>query len=122
MNKGDTMNRVTITKEQKPWDDYQGAFENGKFIYYDFLEDENGEWIKDKKYSFRFTDEKFHQYETLIVTPKVLVVLSNETGLSEKELKKYISEIFFLEVNNLAREHRNKKARERRAKQNGQTN
>ena len=115
MNKGDTMNRVTITKEQKPWDDYQGAFENGKFIYYDFLEN-------DKKYSFRFTDEKFHQYETLIVTPKVLVVLSNETGLSEKELKKYISEIFFLEVNNLAREHRNKKARERRAKQNGKTN
>ena len=33
----------------------------------------------------------------------------------EKELKKYISEIFFLEVNNLAREHRNKKARERSA-------
>ena len=83
------MNRVTITKEQKPWDDYQGAFENGKFIYYDFLENEDGEWIKDKKYSFRFTDEKFHQYETLIVTPKVLVVLSNETGLSEKALKKY---------------------------------
>ena len=113
------MNRVTITKEQKPWADYQGAFEDGKFIYYDFLEDENGEWIKDKKYSFRFTDEKFHQYETLIITPKVLVVLTNETGLSERELKKYISEVFFLEVNNLARDHRNKKARERRARQNG---
>jgi hypothetical protein len=46
-------------------------------------------------------------------------VLTNETGLSERELKKYISEVFFSEVNNLARDHRNKKARERRARQNG---
>ena len=89
--------------------DYEGDYPD--YIDKDFF--------KDKKYSFRFTDEKFHQYETLIVTPKVLVVLTNETGLSEKELKKYISEVFFLEVNNLARDHRNKKARERRAKKHG---
>lgn len=100
----------------EPWINLHGEFVDGKFTYYEFLEDENGDWIKDKKYSFRFVDEKYHQYTTLIVTPKVLEVLVNETGLTNFELKKYISTNFFKEENKIVREHLNKKARERRAR------
>ena len=103
-------------EKSEPWVNVHGEFVDGKFVYYEFLEDENGDWIKDKKYSFRFVDEKYHQYTTLIVTPKVLEILVNETGLTDFELKKYISTNFFKEENEMVREHLNKKARERRAK------
>ena len=84
-------------EKSEPWVNVHGEFVDGKFVYYEFLEDENGDWIKDKKYSFRFVDEKYHQYTTLIVTPKVLEILVNETGLTDFELKKYISTNFFKE-------------------------
>ena len=108
-------------EKTEPWVNVHGEFVDGKFVYYEFIEDENGEWIKDKKYSFRFVDEKYHQYTTLIITPKLIDILVNETGLSDFELKKYIATTFFKEENDIAREHRNKKARERRQK-NGSSN
>lgn len=103
--------------KQIPWEDLHGQFVDGRFVYYDFIEDEDGEWLLDQKYSFRFTEEKFHQYTSLIVKPGIIDLLVNETRLSDQDLKKYISEVFFKEENDLVREQQNKKARARRLKQ-----
>ena len=85
-------------EKTEPWVNLHGEFVDGKFV-----------------------DEKYHQYTTLIITPKLIDILVNETGLSDFELKKYIATTFFKEENDIAREHRNKKARERRQK-NGSLN
>ena len=42
--------------KQIPWEDLHGQFVDGRFVYYDFIEDEDGEWLLDQKYSFRFTE------------------------------------------------------------------
>lgn len=112
------MKKQKAFKVEKPWDDFHGEFVDGKFIYYSFIEDDKGEWIRDQRFSYRIIDEKYNEYTTLIYTPKYIVVLVNETNLSEEDLKQYIVDVDFKEVNDLARQHRNKKARERRARQN----
>ena len=101
-------------EKSEPWINLHGEFVDGKFTYYEFIEDEDGEFIKDQKYSFRFTDEKYHQHKALIITPKILKILVNETKLSDHELKKYISTVYFKEENRTVRDYLNRKARERR--------
>ena len=54
--------------------------ENGKYIYYG------------AGYYFKFTDEKYHRYATLIVKPQHIELFSNKTDMPDAELKKVIVE------------------------------
>ena len=73
--------------------------ENGEYIYYG------------AGYYFKFTDEKYHRYATLIVKPQHIELLSNNTDLPDAELKKVIVEEWFGLENDMTREANNKKRR-----------
>ena len=62
-------------------------------------------------YHFKFTDEKYHRYATLIVKPQHIELLSNNTDLSASELKEVIVEEWFGLENEITREANNKKRR-----------
>ena len=62
-------------------------------------------------YHFKFTDEKYHRYATLIVKPQHIELLSNNTDLSASELKEVIVEEWFGLENDMTREANNKKRR-----------
>jgi hypothetical protein len=72
----------------------------------------NDEWIYyGTGYHFKFTDEKYHRYATLIVKPQHIQLLSNDTDLPDAELKKVIVEEWFGLENDMTREANNKKRR-----------
>jgi len=75
--------------------------------YYWYYEAEN--------YSFRFTDEKFHSYETLVIAPKHIRLMRVATALSNsvstKELLETIIEDWFAEENEWTRNRNNAKRR-----------
>ena len=72
----------------------------------------NDEWIYyGASYHFKFTDEKYHRYATLIVKPQHIELLSNNTDMSDAELKKVIVEEWFGLENDMTREANNKKRR-----------
>ena len=73
--------------------------ENGQYIYYG------------TSYHFKFTDEKYHKYATLIVKPQHIELLSNDTDLLDAELKKVIVEEWFGLENEITRERNNMKRR-----------
>ena len=62
-------------------------------------------------YHFKFIDEKYHRYATLIVKPQHIELLSNNTDLSASELKEVIVEEWFFLENAITREANNKKRR-----------
>jgi hypothetical protein len=72
----------------------------------------NDEWIYyGTGYHFKFTDEKYHRYATLIIKPQHIQLLSNDTDLSDAELKEVIVEEWFGLENDMTREANNKKRR-----------
>ncbi len=73
--------------------------ENGEYIYYG------------AGYYFKFTDEKYHRYATLIVKPQHIELLYNDTDMSDAELKEKIVEGWFSAENETTREANNKKRR-----------
>ena len=73
--------------------------ENGEYIYYG------------AGYYFKFTDEKYHRYATLIVKPQHIELLYNDTGMSDAELKEKIVEGWFSTENETTRQANNKKRR-----------
>lgn len=60
-------------------------------------------------YEFTLTDEKFHNYRTLVVAPKNIKMISNRGELSKSE----IVELWFGKENETTRENNNKKRREK---------
>lgn len=69
-------------------------------------------WIYEAdKYKFRLMDEKYHRYETLVITEKNLLITQNLTMLSNDDLKSLIVKEWFLEENQIVRERNNKKRR-----------
>ena len=64
-----------------------------------------------KDYSFSLTDEKYHNYATLIISPKHIKVLDNKTNLNLQELKDMIISEWFAEENAFVREQNNNKRR-----------
>lgn len=73
--------------------------ENGEYIYYG------------AGYYFKFTDEKYHRYATLIVKPQHIELLYNDTGMSDADLKEKIVEGWFGTENEITRERNNMKRR-----------
>jgi len=72
----------------------------------------NNEWIYyGTGFAFKFTDEKYHRYATLIVKPQHIELLSNNTDLSDSALKELIVEEWFGLENDMTREVNNKKRR-----------
>ena len=67
-------------------------------------------------YEYVLTDEKFHKYQFIVIQPKHIKLIKNQTNLDDQQLKERIVEEDFRIENDMAREHRNKKARERREK------
>ena len=72
---------------------------NGEFIYYG------------DGYEFKFTDEKYHRYATLIVRPQHIKLLDTETEMSDSELKEKIVDRWFGLENEATRLANNKKRR-----------
>ena len=83
-----------------------------------FGEDENPEKNRfeenTQKFSWSLIDEKYNDYRSLILTPKYVKILMNETGLSDQEVKEYICNVICKEDNDKVRERNNQKAKERR--------
>ena len=76
----------------------------------------NDEWIYyGTSYHFKFTDEKYHRYATLIVSQHI-ELLFNNTDLPDAELKKLIVEEWFGLENDMTREANNKEEKMREPK------
>ena len=96
-----------------------GEIINDAWVYYDYFgEDENPEKNRfeenTQKFSWSLIDEKYNEYRSLILTPKYVKILMNETGLSDQEVKEYICNVICKEDNDKVRERTNQKAKERR--------
>ena len=96
-----------------------GEIINNAWVYYDYFgEDENPEKNRfeenTQKFSWSLIDEKYNEYRSLILTPKYVKILMNETGLSDQEVKEYICNVICKEDNDKVRERNNQKAKERR--------
>jgi hypothetical protein len=86
---------------------HQGAIVNGLVTY-----SSNG-------CSFRLKDESWQAYESKILKPTDLTILTNETPFTNSQLAKALVEMWFAEENEDRKEIANRKARDRRAKQKG---
>jgi hypothetical protein len=67
--------------------------------------------------SFRLKDESWQAYESKILKPTDLTILTNETPFTNSQLAKALVEIWFADENEERKEIANRKARDRRAKQ-----
>ena len=67
--------------------------------------------------SFRLKDESWQTYESKILKPTDLNILTNETPFTNSQLAKALVEIWFADENEERKEIANRKARDRRAKQ-----
>lgn len=94
-----------------------GEYINGIFTYYEFYPKEKAVPENNERYSFTLTDEKYHQYVSLVITSKHIRLKHNGTSLSDEELTRYIAEEVFREENEETRKRNNKKRRESRIKQ-----
>ena len=64
-------------------------------------------------YKFTLTDEKYHNYATLVINPSHIKIVKNETSKSNQELKEQIVNDWFIEENESTRDRNNRKAREK---------
>ena len=62
-------------------------------------------------YVFEFKNEREAFYHTLVVSPRHLKVLSNDTGLNSKQLRELIITEWFSEENEMTRLRNNEKRR-----------
>jgi hypothetical protein len=67
--------------------------------------------------SFRLKDESWQAYESKILKPTDLTILTNETPFTNSQLAKALVETWFADENEDRKEIANRKARDRRAKQ-----
>ena len=68
------------------------------------------------KYAFTFKDPAIQKHSFTVIRPGHLQVITNETGLSLKEVKELMIEDWFAEQNIDNQERANRLARERRAR------
>ena len=111
-------------KDPAPFEWEHGTYMGGEviddaWVYYDYFgEDENPEKNRfeenTQKFSWSLIDEKYNEYTSLILTPKYVKILMNETGLSDQEVKEYICNVICKEDNDKVRERNNQKAKDRR--------
>ena len=116
--------KKTYNPNPKPFEWEYGSYNAGEIIddawvHYDYFgEDENPEKNRfeenTQKFSYKLIDEKYNDYTSLILTPKYLKILMNETTLSDQEVKEYICNVICKEDNDKVRERNNQKAKERR--------
>ena len=85
-----------------------GEYINGIFTYYEFYPKEKAVPENNERYSFTLTDEKYHQYVSLVITSKHIRLKHNGTSLSDEELTRYIAEEVFREENEETRKRNNK--------------
>ena len=115
------MKKTKIKADPKPfdWEDngksFAGMFyENERYVYYDYYPIEKREPQNPERFSYSFVDEKYNDYTTLVVTPKILDLHWNETSLSDEELLEYIAVEIFREENESARQKNNARRAETR--------
>jgi len=65
-------------------------------------------------YQFTLTDEKYHNYATLVIGSNHLRITKNDTELSTKDLKEHIINEWFAEENEMTRQKNNAKRKEKR--------
>ena len=65
-------------------------------------------------YQFKLSDEKYHNYATLVVGSNHLRITKNDTGLSTKDLKEHIINEWFAEENEITRQRNNAKRKQKR--------
>ena len=100
--------KKTYNPNPKPFEWEHGSYNAGEIIddawvYYDYFgEDENPEKNRfeenTQKFSYKLIDEKYNDYTSLILTPKYLKILMNETTLSDQEVKEYICNVILLSL------------------------
>ena len=117
------MKKTKIKADLKPFDwaddgkSYAAMFyENERYVYYDYYPIEKREPQNPERFSYSFVDEKYNDYTTLVVTPKILDLHWNETSLSDEELLQYIATEIFREENESARQKNNARRAETRLK------
>ena len=94
-------------------------FDGGKHLAMQTGKDDGIHWLyfsKDR-YEFRLKDESWQTYESKILKPTDLKILTNETPFTNSQLAKALVEIWFADENEERKEIANRKARDRRAKQ-----
>ena len=72
-------------------------------------------------FTFKFIDEKYHTYASLIIKPSHIKIIKNTSTRTPKELKDYIISMFFFEENESVRKHNNAVARKRRSQRSSKT-
>ncbi|MDB9705211.1 hypothetical protein OAA77_00920 [Gammaproteobacteria bacterium] len=72
---------------------------------------------KSRDCSFRLRDELWHTYETKIIKPADIKILSNDTPFTSRQLAVALVDLWFGAENADKKEMANRKARDRRAKQ-----
>ena len=114
------MNRELFVKKKRvykknpaPFEWEHGSYMGGEviddaWVYYDYFgEDENPEKNRfeenTQKFSWSLIDEKYNDYRSLILTPRYVKILMNETGLSDQEVKEYICNVICKEENDKVR-------------------
>ncbi len=80
-----------------------------------YAEDINGVlYYNAPDYQFALTDEKYHNYATLIVNTKHIKITKNNTELSTKDIKEHIINDWFAEENEMTKQKNNAKRKEKR--------
>ena len=80
-----------------------------------YAEDINGVlYYNAPDYQFTLTYEKYHNYATIIIQSKDIKLTSNNSGLSNKDLKEKIIDEWFADENDNTRKQNNAKRKEKK--------
>ena len=127
------MNRELFVKKRKVYKQNPKPFEwehgsynageiiNGSWVYYDYFgkdidnPDNNRYEENPHTFTWAFTDDKYGNYTSLIITHKHIKIIENNAPVTPYGLKRWICDVILKEQNDETRERNNKKARERRS-------
>ena len=127
------MNRELFVKKKKQYNPNPKPFEwehgsynageiiNGSWVYYDYFgkdidnPDNNRYEENPHTFTWAFTDDKYGNYTSLIITWKHIKIIENNAPVTPYGLKRWICDVILKEQNDETRERNNKKARERRS-------
>ena len=127
------MNRELFVKKKKQYNPNPKPFEwehgsynacemkNGSWVFYEYFgkdvdnPDNNRYEENDQKFTWAFTDDKYAEYTSLIITYKHIKIIENNAPVTPYGLKRWICDVILKEQNDETRERNNKKARARRS-------
>lgn len=127
------MSRELFVKKKKQYNPNPKPFEwehgsynacemkNGSWVFYEYFgkdvdnPDNNRYEENDQKFTWAFTDDKYAEYTSLIITHKHIKIIENNAPVTPYGLKRWICDVILKEQNDETRERNNKKARARRS-------